>query len=87
MGRGPRLEQIEGGDYPTFRVEASNNGEKWVIAEGGELLTSDEAIALMRRIADRCPDLYKIRIVNERTGFTRDERTRENRAPGWERRG
>lgn len=77
MGLGPKLEQIDWAE-PTFRVEATGNGTHWVTVAGAELLTGEEAIARARDVFRRVPGAYRVRVVNERTGFTRDELTRES---------
>jgi hypothetical protein len=73
--RGPRLEQIDGGD-PTFRVEVESRTGKRMIAPGCELMQSHEATAaarlLARNILAATSDVRHVHVVNERTGFTRD---------------
>jgi hypothetical protein len=79
---GPKLEQIDGGD-PTFRVEVeirfpSTGEEDRILLPGMELLDHAGAMTAARDVwakqKDRLsPELLRVCVVNERTGFTSDE--------------
>jgi hypothetical protein len=75
MSRGPRLEQIDGGD-PTFRVEVEGPTGKRMTVPDCELMQSHEATekarSLARRLLGPNSDTRHVCVVNERTGFTRD---------------
>ena len=76
MSRGPKLEQIEDHDYPTFRIERERaDGTRQIFDGSCELMESHDAIEKARaiwRVLKHQPDTAAIHIVNERTGFTRD---------------
>jgi hypothetical protein len=81
--RGPKLEQIEGGD-PTFRVEVEYNlrdSTSRVMLGSLECLTHAEAMDRARSWWTHnrdIPYVLRICVVNERTGFTTDEISRAN---------
>jgi hypothetical protein len=68
-GRGPELEQIEGGDYPTCRVVLIRGGERIV---HDELIRADLAMEVARGAWRDLQPLDEVHVVNERTGSTRD---------------
>lgn len=74
MSRGPKLEQIENHDYPTFRVELESADGRRTTVDDCELMESSAATAEARRLSKAVNKSYyaAICVVNERTGFTRD---------------
>ena len=79
MSRGPRLEQIDGGD-PTFRVEWEHISiagvHSRILVPDSELLDSVTAMEIARAEFQKHrdnPSMLRVCVVNERTGFTRDE--------------
>jgi hypothetical protein len=75
MSRGPRAEQIDGGD-PTFRVEVETYSGRKIIVEDAQLLPHHEASKLARSLAGRVLGpggaIRCVRVVSERTGFAKD---------------
>ena len=79
MGHGPEMERIEGGDYPTARVEIERQDGRRETVEGLELLDQGDAMREARKVWQQRkhdPDVLRVRVVNERTGFTCDEISR-----------
>ena len=57
-------------DYPTFRVESSYRGDSCI---EDDLLLSHIALELARDVWKHKQPLDWVRVINERTGATRDE--------------
>lgn len=73
MARGPVLEQIEGVDT-TFRVVSYSGKNRYVHAE---ICLHYEAIGIARQIWATEQPIDRVCVVDERTGFTKDEIYRE----------
>lgn len=74
MSRGPRLEQIDNHDYPTFRVALEYPDGRLETVGDCELMESSAAHAKAHEIAGRVNKSHvsAVCVVNERTGTTRD---------------